>query len=88
MCLYLGAVYLDFPGDMLGRTASEEALEKPLPIPDPPKSCAELSDINRAIDLLKSAKRPLLVVGKGAAYSRAEDIINQFVQETNIPVDS
>lgn len=55
-------------------------------MPEPPKSCAELSDIMRAVDLLKSAKRPLLVVGKGAAYSRAEKIINQFVQMTNIPV--
>ena len=71
---------------MLGRTESGEEIENPLPLPDPPKSCAELSDIKRAVDLLKSAQRPLLVVGKGAAYSRAEGIINQFVKMTNIPV--
>ncbi|XP_046655286.1 2-hydroxyacyl-CoA lyase 1-like isoform X1 [Daphnia pulicaria] len=81
-----GAAYLDFPGDLLGRTESGEEIENPLPLPDPPKSCAELSDIKRAVDLLKSAQRPLLVVGKGAAYSRAEGIINQFVKMTNIPV--
>ena len=71
---------------MLGRAESGEEIENPLPLPEPPKSCAELSDIMRAVDLLKSAKRPLLVVGKGAAYSRAEKVINQFVQMTNIPV--
>lgn len=71
---------------MLGRTESGEEIENPLPLPEPPKSCAELSDIMRAVDLLKSAQRPLLVVGKGAAYARAEEIINQFVKMTNIPV--
>lgn len=84
--LILGAVYLDFPGDLLGRTTSGEEVENPLPVPEPPKSCAELSDIARAVELLKSAKRPLLVVGKGAAYSRAEKTVNQFVKVTNIPV--
>ena len=76
----------DFPGHLLGRTESGEEIENPLPLPDPSKSCAELSDKKRAVDLLKSAQRPLLVVGKGAAYSRAEGIINQFVKMTNIPV--
>lgn len=71
---------------MLGRTTTEEEIEKTSPIPEPPKSCAELGDIIRAVDLLKTAKRPLLVVGKGAAYSRAEEVINNFVQLTNIPV--
>lgn len=82
----IGAVYLDFPGDLLGRTTSGEDLENPLPVPEPPKSCAELSDVKRAVELLKSAKRPLLIVGKGAAYSHAEKIINHFVDVTNIPV--
>ena len=84
---YEGAVYLDFPGDLLGRSTSEEsALENPLPVPEPPRSLANPVDVKRAIELLRSAERPLLIVGKGAAYSRAEDIVNQFVRATNIPV--
>ncbi len=78
---------MDFPGDLLGRTAEEGVvIEEPLSLPEPPKSCAELGDIKKAVQLLRSAKRPLLVVGKGAAYSRAEEVVNQFVQLTNIPV--
>ena len=78
---------MDFPGDLLGREAPEGLpIEAPLPLPEPPKSCAEIGDIKRAVELLRTAKRPLLVVGKGAAYSRAEDVVNQFVQLTNIPV--
>ena len=77
---------MDFPGDLLACTESGEEIENPLPLPEPPKSCAELCDIKRAVELLKFAQRPLLVVGKGAAYSHAEEIINQFVKMTNIPV--
>lgn len=83
----VGAVYLDFPGDLLGRTVTDGMIiEAPLSLPPPPRSCAELKDIKRAVELLRSAQRPLLVVGKGAAYARAEDVVNQFVQMTNIPV--
>lgn len=82
-----GATYLDFPGDLLARGTSEEAaIDNPLPVPEPPRSFADPLDIKKVIDLLKSAERPLLVVGKGAAYSRAEDVVNQFVRATNIPV--
>lgn len=78
---------MDFPGDLLGRsTESTGEIENPLPLPDPPKSCAEERDVLRAVELLKGAQRPLVVVGKGAAYSRAENVINEFVQLTNIPV--
>lgn len=33
--------------------------------PPPPKSCATSADIKKAIDLLSSAKSPLVIVGKG-----------------------
>ena len=71
---------------MLSRSIPEDQLESPLPVPDPPKSFADPDEIKRAVDLLKSARRPLLIVGKGAAYSHAENIINQFMEMTNIPV--
>jgi len=81
-----GAAYLDFPGDMLGRSIPEEEIESPLPLLEPPKSCAQSSEIQRAVELLQSAQRPLMIIGKGAAYSRSEDVINQFAEMTNIPV--
>ena len=31
--------------------------------------------VKRALDVLKSAKRPLIILGKGAAYAQADDAI-------------
>lgn len=81
-----GAAYLDFPGDMLNRSIEEDEIESPLPLLEPPRSCAEPGEIQRAVELLCSAQRPLMIVGKGAAYARSENVINQFVKMTNIPV--
>jgi len=71
---------------MLNRSIPEDQIESPLPLLEPPKSCAESGEIQRAVDLLQSAQRPLMIVGKGAAYSRSENVINQFAEMTNIPV--
>jgi thiamine pyrophosphate-dependent acetolactate synthase large subunit-like protein len=78
---------LDFPGDLLGSILPEGvALETPLALPEPPKVYSDPADVKRAVDLLKTAQRPLLIVGKGAAYAHAENVVNEFVKETNIPV--
>jgi len=41
--------------------------------------------IKRALDVLKSAKRPLIVLGKGAAYAQADDAIRALVEKSGIP---
>src|ERR1700737_3147406 len=41
--------------------------------------------IKRALDLLASAQRPLIILGKGAAYAQADDDIRSFVEMTGIP---
>jgi oxalyl-CoA decarboxylase len=41
--------------------------------------------VQRALDLLKSAKRPLIVLGKGAAYAQADTDIRALVEKTGIP---
>ena len=79
--------YLDLPGDLLNSTVIESSLVLPLPPPPPPSILPpkvltstkhHLSKyhnqelITSAVDLLKKSKSPLIVVGKGAAYSRAE----------------
>jgi oxalyl-CoA decarboxylase len=50
----------------------------PAQLPDP-------DAIGRALDLLKGAKRPLIILGKGAAYSQADDQIRRLVETTGIP---
>merc|ERR1719261_2031664 len=46
---------------------------------------ADPNSIAAAVQLLKSAKAPLVIVGKGAAYARAEAECKAFVEKTNIP---
>ena len=41
--------------------------------------------IDAAMAALKTAERPLVIVGKGAAYSRAEDEVRQFLEATQLP---
>src|SRR5207249_98020 len=39
----------------------------------------------RALNTLRSAERPLVIVGKGMAYSRAEDEVRAFIERTKVP---
>ena len=41
--------------------------------------------VKRALDVLKSAKRPLIIIGKGAAYAQADDAIRSFVEKSGVP---
>jgi len=80
-----GPVYLDLPGDIIGGKADEEAAPQRPPIPDPPRSFADPAAIAAALAALKSAERPLVIVGKGAAYARAEDEVREFIEATQLP---
>ena len=43
------------------------------------------SEFKKALELMSSSKRPLVIVGKGAAYSRAENECRQFIEKTKYP---
>ena len=53
-----------------------DAAPRQLPSPD---------SINRAVDLLKGAMRPLIILGKGAAYAQADEEIRALVEKSGIP---
>ncbi len=64
-------MYLELPGDLLKQTVAEADIKWynipiELPIFVPPED-----QILKAVELLKTAKNPLVIVGKGAAYSGA-----------------
>ena len=80
-----GATYLDFPDDFLSAQIEESEVSIPESCPDAPRPQAASADVQRAIDVLRQAERPLVVLGKGAAYSRAENEVRQFVEATGIP---
>ena len=80
-----GATYLDFPDDFLSAQIEESEVSIPERCPDAPRPQAASADVQRAIDVLRQAERPLVIIGKGAAYSRAENEVRQFVEATGVP---
>jgi 2-hydroxyacyl-CoA lyase 1 len=80
-----GPVYLDLPGDIIGARVAEEGAPQRPPVPDAPRMLADPSAVEAAIAALKSAERPLVVVGKGMAYARAEDEVREFIEGTQLP---
>ena len=82
-----GGVYLDLPaklfGQVMGADAGKKSLVKvidaaPAQIPGP-------DAVKRALDVIKGAKKPLIILGKGAAYAQCDEAIKNFVEKSGIP---
>jgi oxalyl-CoA decarboxylase len=82
-----GGVYLDIPGAMLGQIMdAEEGRRSLVKVIDPaPRARPSAEAVQRAISVMKSAKRPLIVIGKGAAYDQSDDLIRELVEKTGYP---
>src|SRR5207237_8135536 len=82
-----GGVYLDLPAKLFGQVMDAAAGAKSLVkvIDAAPAQIPAPSAVKRALDVLKGAKRPLIILGKGAAYAQADDEIRAFVEKTRAP---
>jgi oxalyl-CoA decarboxylase len=82
-----GGVYLDLPGKLFSQVMDASAGAKSLvKVIDPaPAQIPAPGAVKRALDVLKSAKRPLIILGKGAAYAQADDAIRALVENSGIP---
>ena len=82
-----GGVYLDLPAKLFSQVMDADAGAKSLvKVIDPaPAQIPAPSAIKRALDVLKSAKRPLIILGKGAAYAQADDDIRALIEKSGIP---
>jgi oxalyl-CoA decarboxylase len=82
-----GGVYLDLPAKLFGQVMNAEAGRKSLVkvIDAAPAQIPAPSAVKRALDVLKGAKRPLIILGKGAAYAQADDAIKNFVEKSGSP---
>ncbi len=82
-----GGVYLDLPAKFFGQTMDAEEGAKSLVkvIDAAPRQIPAPESVARALDLLKGAERPLIILGKGAAYAQADDEIRAFVEKSGIP---
>jgi oxalyl-CoA decarboxylase len=82
-----GGVYLDLPAKLFGQTMDAQAGKNSLiKVVDPaPRQIPAPDAVQRALELLKSAKRPLILLGKGAAYAQADADIRTLIERTGIP---
>jgi oxalyl-CoA decarboxylase len=82
-----GGVYLDLPAKLFGQVMDAEAGRKSLVkvIDAAPAQIPAPDSIKRALDVLKSAKKPLIILGKGAAYAQADDAIKALVEKSGVP---
>jgi oxalyl-CoA decarboxylase len=82
-----GGVYLDLPAKLFGQTMDAALGQRSLiKVVDPaPRQIPAPDAVERALDLLRNAKRPVIVLGKGAAYAQADLDIRALVERTGIP---
>ena len=82
-----GGVYLDFPGDVLAATLDTETAARSLVrvVDAIPRQLPAPESVKRAIEVLAKAERPLIILGKGAAYAQADADIRAFIEKTGIP---
>lgn len=76
-----GAVHLELPEDI----AAEEVSELPIPISLVRRPTAEEKSIRAAIELIRDAKSPLLLVGAGANRKMTCNMLRKFVAKFSIP---
>ena len=82
-----GGVYLDLPAKLFPQSIDAEAGKQSLikVVDAAPRQIPAADAVKRAVDLLRSAKKPLIILGKGAAYAQADDDIRALVERSGIP---
>jgi oxalyl-CoA decarboxylase len=82
-----GGVYLDLPGEALAAVLDAEAAAQSLVrvVDAAPRQLPAPESVQRALNVLAQAERPLIILGKGAAYAQADADIRAFIEETGIP---
>ncbi|XP_067127494.1 2-hydroxyacyl-CoA lyase 1 isoform X2 [Centruroides vittatus] len=80
-----GSAYIDIPGNFVVGEVSEDNLKFYPEVPEPPVMLACPMLIKNAAKTLVKAEKPLVIIGKGSAYSKAEMVIKNFVEKYNLP---
>jgi oxalyl-CoA decarboxylase len=82
-----GGVYLDLPAKLFAQSIDAQVGRRTLiKVVDPaPKQIPAPEAVKRALDLLRAAKKPLIILGKGAAYAQADADIRALIEKTGIP---
>lgn len=80
-----GPAFVDLPADFIQGIPDKSDLKRLKLVNTPPGSSGDEVRIFKIAAALKKAKAPLVVIGKGAAYAKAEGVIRNFIDKTSIP---
>ncbi|KFW68256.1 2-hydroxyacyl-CoA lyase 1, partial [Pygoscelis adeliae] len=80
-----GSCYIDIPGDFVNLQVNKSSVKYMECCLPPPVSMAECSAVSEAASIIVHSKQPLLIIGKGAAYSHAENNIRKLVDLCGLP---
>jgi len=80
-----GACYLDMPDDIITGKCDLDKISVAERVPEAPRMIAPQENIEAALNLLEKAKNPLVLVGKGMAWARAENEVREFIDRTQLP---
>ncbi|WP_300503148.1 oxalyl-CoA decarboxylase [uncultured Duncaniella sp.] len=82
-----GGVYIDMTtpalGEIMDREEAEKLLYQPVDVYSP--VAPNEASVDRAVEILTSAKHPAILLGKGAAYAQVDDKIKTLIEKYNIP---
>lgn len=82
-----GGVYLDLTTALLASPVDKDLADKTLfaPVDPSPAMIPSPASVDRALKLIAGAKKPLVILGKGAAYAQADEQIKSFIEKTGVP---
>ena len=80
-----GPSYLDIADDLITGSCDVDKVVEVQKCPDPPRIQTLPQYVEQALDVLQSAERPLVIIGKGMAYSHAEEEVRAFIERTQLP---
>jgi 2-hydroxyacyl-CoA lyase 1 len=80
-----GACYLDMPDDIITGKCDLDKVVHADRVPEPPRMIAPMENVEAALNLLEKAERPLVLIGKGMAWARAENEVRDFIDRTQLP---
>ena len=80
-----GAAYLDIADDIITGSCDADKAHVAAKCPDPPRIQTMPEYVEQALNVLQSAERPLVIIGKGMAFSHAEDEVRAFIERTQLP---
>ena len=82
-----GAVTLAFPQDVQAEAYDyPDELLREARLARPAAAARRRPSLARAVELIRDAKRPLIVAGGGVIYSEATDALRRLCEQTGIPV--